>query len=130
MLLPCRAQACGCPFCTRDTNGSYTHGIHADSLTQWQPPTTVAIGGESLQLWRGVAASTDASSANYALSTSLAFRSDGTPVYVNVTHPLWVQTAAIVEHFSRAVPSDRFDIPDQCMASLAGAAVEVGVARA
>jgi len=47
-----------------------------------------------------------------------------------VTHPLWVQTAAVVEHFSRAVPADRFDIPDQCMASVADGVVEVGVARA
>ena len=45
-----------------------------------------------------------------------------------------MQPAAIVEHFSRAVPADRFDIPDQCLAErmtgLVDSGVEVGVARA
>ena len=105
-------EACGCPFCVRDTNGTYTHGQHSKSKTEWAAPREANIGGETITLWHGTATATGGE--DFALTTDLAFRKDGSPAYVNVSHPLWVQTAARVDGYERSVPQGAFDIPSEC----------------
>ena len=112
--------ACGCPFCVRDTNGTYSHGEHRGATTAWQKPARAVIDGESLNVWRGTA--TSQGGEHYALSTGLAFTLDGTPRFVNVSHPLWIQTAARVDGFERSVPDDAFDVPPSCFAPRTAAA--------
>ena len=54
----------------------------------------------------------------YALSADLAFDLDDTPLLVNVSHPLWTQSAARVEYFTRHVPDETFAIPRSCFKAL------------
>ena len=113
-------EACACPFCVRDTNGRYSHGQYASSSTVWAPPANLTVGAEILQVWRGTAtAAGSRHGGDFALTTDLGFRLDGTPVLVNVSHPLWVQTQARVQHFQRSVPTGTFDIPPSCLRPLA-----------
>ena len=106
-------EACGCPFCVRDTNGTYTHGTSGASVTKWDPPKRAKLAGETFDLWHGTAVAATGT-ASYALTTDLAFRLDGTPALVNVSHPLWVQTAARVEGFVPHAPDSAFAIPSSC----------------
>ena len=39
---------------------------------------------------------------------------DGTPVQVNVSHPLWVQTSAQLEGFTNEIDASVFDVPAEC----------------
>jgi NAD(P)H dehydrogenase (quinone) len=110
-------EACSCPFCVRDTNGSFTHGEHFASKTVWETRERKLIAGEEVLLWSGVAASIGAS--NFNLKTSIAYSTsslDGSliPRFVNVSHPLWTQTAARIDNFSRSIDVDVFAIPKEC----------------
>ena len=52
---------------------------------------------------------------------------DFAPRFVNVSHPLWIRTAAKIEHFKRgrsAVPSAAFDLPKACRHLKGGDAAE------
>jgi len=107
--------ACGCPFCVRDTNSTWSHseGVNG-TTTKWDPPTTFRdIDGTDLTLYKGVAVSESAST-DYALQTTVAFNADHLPVLINVSHPLWMTTAARIEDFSSTLPKDVFNIPDDC----------------
>jgi hypothetical protein len=106
-------QACSCPFCVRDTNGSFTHGEQYPSRTVWERQAETDINGVHVKVWQGKATS---AAQNYALHTSIAYLADDPtiPVFVNVTHPLWIQTAARIDHFSRNISARAFDIPHSC----------------
>lgn len=108
--------ACGCPFCVRDTNGTYSHGERSNSVTEWGAKTRMIIGGHEVDVWKGTASSTGSGGAEpFALGTNVAFFPDGiTPAFVNVSHPLWVQTAASFEDFTTDVDNAEFGIPDNC----------------
>jgi multimeric flavodoxin WrbA len=112
-------QACSCPFCVRDTNGSFSHGEELPSNTQWFSKEDMQIGGIDVVVWKGTAASSLARGQSFNLNTTIAYlRTDGvTPVFVNVSHPLWVQTTAAIENFRRSIDPDVFDIPDSCFRS-------------
>ena len=72
------------------------------------------LDGVEVDVWSGVAESTSASTP-FALATVVGFLPDGvTPVLVNVSHPLWVQTSAKIDHFSTNVSDSDFGIPDGC----------------
>ncbi|KAH8067364.1 hypothetical protein JL720_12401 [Aureococcus anophagefferens] len=51
---------------------------------------------------------------DYSLKYDLAFDDDGHPAFVNISHPLWISTAARVDGFTRDVAGDAFDIPRGC----------------
>jgi len=109
-------EACGCPFCVRDTNGSFAHGEQYPSSTQWESSEQTKIQGVSVKVWRGRAIS---ALENYALRTSIAYSADdlSVPVFVNVSHPLWLQTAARIDHFTHNVDDGSFVIPPSCFQS-------------
>jgi hypothetical protein len=72
-----------------------------------------------VDVWTGQAVSTATTNSNFALETVVAFLPDGiTPVYVNVTHPLWIQTSAAIRNFSNILPDGVFDIPEACLPAL------------
>lgn len=113
--------ACGCPFCVRDTAGTYTHGESLGSSTVWGAVEVRTVQGLEVDVWAGVSASSSAAQSapgatdTFNLKTVVAFLKDGsTPAFVNVSHPLWVQTAAAVSDYTTDVPSNEFDIPDKC----------------
>ena len=111
-------SACACPFCTRDTNGTYTHGQFSMSRVDWAAPKRTMIRDIEVDVWVGDAVSLAKVDNNFALQTTVAFLPDGrTPAFVNVTHPLWIQTSATITNFKSAVPSDSFDIPAVCINS-------------
>ena len=73
----------------------------------------MSVGGETLNIWRGTATA-ESSTEHYSISTDLAFDLDGTPRFVNVSHPLWVQTAARIDGFVREAPDSVFEVPHEC----------------
>jgi len=107
-------EACGCPFCVRDTNGSFTHGEQFPSNTQWDTVEDIGIQGVDVRVWRGRAVS---AREDYALQTSIAYSSLDyrTPLFVNVSHPLWLQTAARIDNFTHVINSSDFAIPPSCI---------------
>jgi len=109
-------QACSCPFCVRDTNGSFTHGEHSGATTLWQPKQQLIVDGRKMVVYRGRATSTSAGGAPFDLQTDVAYSAvDGvTPTWVNVSHPLWVSTSARIDDYAAAVPPHAFDIPSSC----------------
>ena len=107
-------EACGCPFCVRDTNGSYTHGQKEPGTTAWDAPYYGSVGGETLTMWRGTARGRGADEGGFALTTELGFRADGTPAHVNVSHPLWVATKARIDNFVPTAPDIAFEVPPTC----------------
>jgi len=109
-------EACGCPFCVRDTQGTFTHGEDYPSQTVWNSKERTEIFGHDVYVWKGVAVSSVKEGQSYALSTSIAYLAadPSIPVYVNVTHPLWTQTQATVDHFTHEIDEHDFDIPDAC----------------
>jgi len=80
------------------------------------------IFGQDVVVWKGVAVSSTERNGGqaYALSTSIAYSADDvesaspTPIFVNVTHPLWYQTEARLDRFSRSIDVSDFDIPGAC----------------
>jgi len=112
-------EACSCPFCVRDTQGKFTHGEHHPSNTRWTSKEHTSIYGRDVVVWRGVAVSSEGEGPDYALSTSIAYSADDevTPVFVNVSHPLWTQTQARIDNFSSQIDFHDFDIPDICFKS-------------
>lgn len=108
--------ACGCPFCVRDTNGSYTHGQSSGAINKWNAPVRETINGQTVDVWRGRADSTGSGSEPFALATAVAFDPDwAVPMFINVSHPLWVTTAASVEGYSTDVNvTEAFAIPIKC----------------
>lgn len=112
--------ACGCPFCVRDTQGSYTHGENSGAINRWTGPTREVLAGITVDVWTGTAESTGSGAQPFTLATSVAFLPDGvTPAFVNVSHPLWVQTAASVVDFNTVVSEDVFLVPKGCPAPYA-----------
>jgi hypothetical protein len=115
-------EACACPFCVRDTNGSYTHGERLGSQTQWHTHELRYVNGVVADVWEGVAVSQNKQGANmqgeddgFALATTIAFSPDHkTPLFVNISHPLWIQTAATITDFTPTAPNSNFDIPASC----------------
>jgi len=109
-------EACGCPFCVRDTEGTFTHGEQYPSKTVWNSKERTKIYGRDVYVWKGVAVSSDKEGQSYALSTSVAYGAAdlSTPMFVNVTHPLWTQTQATIDYFSHEIDEHDFDIPDAC----------------
>lgn len=109
-------DACGCPFCVRDTNGSYvTPDATSDSSGSilWESPRAFTREGRDLVAHAGVAVAVGAGD-DYSLKYDLAFDDKGRPAFINVTHPLWISTAARVDGFSNTIPPDAFDIPKSC----------------
>lgn len=107
-------EACSCPFCVRDTNGSFTHGEQYPSKTLWEEKDELRIMDIDVSVWRGRALSSDG---KYALFTSIAYTRDSlhpVPVFVNVSHPLWMQTAAYIQGFKQEIDFHVFDVPDIC----------------
>merc|ERR1712059_131870 len=88
-------QACSCPFCTRDTNGTFTHGEDEPGATLWSSPKPIQIDGEDLLVWSGIAIS-DKGNQPFDVKTSIAYTRTDAPVprYVNISHPLWMETFA------------------------------------
>jgi NAD(P)H dehydrogenase (quinone) len=109
-------EACSCPFCVRDTNGSFTHGEQFPSKTQWENVEDIEIQGVGVRVWRGRAIS---AREDYALQTSIAYSSvdHSTPLFVNVSHPLWLQSAARIDNFTRRINNSDFAIPPSCINS-------------
>jgi len=109
-------EACSCPFCVRDTNGSFTHGEQSPSKTQWETVEDIEVQGVDVRVWRGRAIS---ARDDYALQTSIAYSSvdHSTPLFVNVSHPLWLQTAARIDNFTNSINGSDFAIPTSCIHS-------------
>ncbi|KAH8045896.1 hypothetical protein JL720_16558 [Aureococcus anophagefferens] len=105
-------RACGCPFCVRDTNGSYAHPDASAGLADvlWDAPRAFSREGRRFTAHAGVAVAVGGSD-DYSLKYDLAFDDDGHPAFVNISHPLWISTAARVDGFTRDVAGDAFDIP-------------------
>ena len=108
-------SACGCPFCVRDTNGSYAHPDASAGLADvlWDAPRAFSREGRRFTAHAGVAVAVGGSD-DYSLKYDLAFDDDGHPAFVNISHPLWISTAARVDGFTRDVAGDAFDIPRGC----------------
>jgi len=107
-------EACGCPFCVRDTNGTFSHGETSGSTTQWQSKEPKMINGVDVMVWTGRAESSTGGE-SFDLETSIAYSTtDMTPMFVNVSHPLWVETSAQLDQFSNSIETADFDIPDSC----------------
>ncbi|KAH8056340.1 hypothetical protein JL722_7646 [Aureococcus anophagefferens] len=108
-------DACGCPFCVRDTNGSYAHPDASAGLADvlWDAPRAFSREGRRFTAHAGVAVAVGGSD-DYSLKYDLAFDDDGHPAFVNISHPLWISTAARVDGFTRDVAGDAFDIPRGC----------------
>merc|ERR1712187_1062376 len=85
------------------------------SQTVWSRKERTSIFGRDVIVWSGDAVSSG-SQAQFALNTSIAYSAaDGvTPAFVNITHPLWTQTAARIDNFSRHIDPHAFDIPTGC----------------
>merc|ERR1719204_163751 len=50
-------EACGCPFCVRDTNGTFTHGENSGSMTSWESKENKILNGVDVIVWNGRAQS-------------------------------------------------------------------------
>merc|ERR1712176_388463 len=48
-------QACSCPFCIRDTNGTFAQGDSGPSITKWTSKSRKFIQGKDVLVWDGVA---------------------------------------------------------------------------
>jgi NAD(P)H dehydrogenase (quinone) len=110
-------SACGCPFCVRDTNGSFTHGEGYPSMTTWTSKERTQIAGREVMLWQGTAMNAGSvSRGHFSIKTSIAYSAneESIPVFVNVSHPLWMQTSASIEDFRRDIDPQVFDIPSKC----------------
>jgi len=109
-------QACGCPFCVRDTNGSFTHGEQQPSKTQWESSKEMKIQGINVKVWQGKAIS---AVEDYALHTSIGYLAENLsiPVFVNVSHPLWQQSTARIDAFTHDIDDKVFAIPQSCFHS-------------
>eukprot|EP00912_Choanoflagellata_sp_UC4_P000871 UC4_evm1s539 len=91
-------DACGCPFCVRDTNGSFTQ------REQWNPdllPPSASTGHKheniEVTVWSGRASSSaNSAGKTFDLETTIVYVKDpktnlyDIPVHVNITHPLWI----------------------------------------
>jgi hypothetical protein len=110
-------EACSCPFCVRDTQGKFTHGEKHPSKTVWESKRSMNVMGTQAIVWQGKAVSAIES---FALQTTIAYSAENpsVPIFVNVTHPLWVQTSARISNFSDAISDHAFDIPSKCFAGL------------
>ena len=107
-------EACGCPFCVRDTNGTFSHGEASGSVTLWQSKEQTKVSGMDAIVWKGRARSS-ANGKSFDLETSIAYSiNEKTPLFVNVSHPLWVQTAARLDGFTNDIDPSHFDIPQSC----------------
>ena len=108
-------SACGCPFCVRDTNGTYAHPDDNanSSAILWEAARPFTREGRRFTAHAGVAVAVGGAD-DYSLKYDLAFDADGKPAFVNVSHPLWISTAARVDDFSNVVPADAFDVPKNC----------------
>ena len=106
-------SACGCPFCVRDTNGTYTTGDGVQkTVTAWEAPVHTNMDGRDVQVYKGRAQGYH----SFDLETTVVFDSEsGLPLAVNVSHPLWITTAAKIEDFTRDVDEfSAFAIPSGC----------------
>jgi hypothetical protein len=53
--------------------------------------------------------------ASFVPQTDVAFLPGGTtPAFVNVSHPLWIQTAARVQSFSHEIDAAELEVPPDC----------------
>ena len=157
-------DACGCPFCVRDTNGSFAVGTgertlyktrvlphrhlahltysiptysHSHTLvllsiggvqgiTAWRAPVHGVHHGDEVVTYRGRAQSAgehhhdgeyhDDDDDSFDLETTISYdaATGKIPLYVNISHPLWVTTAAKLEDFSTVVDDSDFAIPAKC----------------
>jgi len=111
-------EACGCPFCVRDTNGTFSHGEQSGSATLWQSKEQITLWGADVIVWKGRAESST-NGKSFDLETSIAYSIDEkTPLFVNVSHPLWVQTAARLDGFTNDIDASHFDIPQSCFTKM------------
>ena len=107
-------KACGCPFCVRDTNGTFSHGEEREAATSWRPKEERVIEGRHTVVYSGRADS-QSSMASFDIETTIAYDAETkVPLFVNVSHPLWVQTAARIEGFSNSINQTDFNIPGGC----------------
>jgi hypothetical protein len=110
-------RACGCPFCVRDTNGTFSAGDgHTPTTTAWQVPRLETIDGKECIVFDGRAQGDKSGGKSFDLETSIAYdaRDSTVPVFVNISHPLWISTRAAISNFRRTVPDGIFDVPDNC----------------
>lgn len=109
-------SACGCPFCVRDTNGTFAaSGVRTDETqTLWQRPQSRFVAGRDVIVYSGRSQGTG----SFDLETAIAYdaRDGTTPVFVNISHPLWVSTSARIDDFTRNVDMRLLDVPDNCVA--------------
>ena len=111
--------ACACPFCVRDTNGSFAVGTGGVvGVTAWDSPYNSTRDGIAVVNYHGRAESAPGTSGGktFDLETVISYdAATGTvPMFVSISHPLWVSTAAKIEFFSNIVDDDAFDVPDKC----------------
>ena len=70
------------------------------------------------QVWTGRAESSTDANESFDLETSVAYTTTASgamvPAFVNVSHPLWVQTAARIDHFTNQVDPTAWDVPQAC----------------
>ena len=112
--------ACGCPFCVRDTNGTFSAGDgHTPTVTAWQAPRVTTIDGKECLVFEGRAQGDKSGGQSFDLETSIAYdlRDSTIPVFVNISHPLWISTRAAISNFRRTVPDGIFDVPQNCPAA-------------
>jgi len=110
-------EACSCPFCVRDTQGKFSHGGKYPSKIVWESKETMNVLGAQAIVWQGRSVN---AVEQFALQTRIAYsiESPSVPIFVNVSHPLWVQTSARIDSFSHVIDNDAFDIPAKCFAGL------------
>ena len=94
----------------------------------WDAARRLVRDGAAYDAYRGVAVAFGGGD-DYALEYDLAFDGDGRPAFVNVSHPLWISTAARVDGFSTDVDAWAFDIPETCQ-NASGARAARAFARA
>jgi hypothetical protein len=97
------------------------HAEAAGSETVWKTKERRTIHGHDVDVWTGRAQSATAGRQSFDLETSIAYahahggaRNATVPMFVNVSHPLWVSTQASVEGFSNDVDSNAWDPPSSC----------------
>eukprot|EP00466_Bigelowiella_natans_P009725 jgi/Bigna1/137783/aug1.41_g12491 len=100
--------ACGCPFCVRDTNGTFFHWGGSGGITEWTKDTSA-----DLVVYRGTTKSSSTADP-FGLEISIGYEVNESPVFVNVSHPMWVQTSAKINGFSHMIDESQLEVPSQC----------------
>ena len=108
-LDPRVCQVCTCPFCIRDTNGSYPN-------TTWDGPVKhTEIGGVEVTVWSGHQSSGEHDSHRVSVAfTGNKITGSPEPFGTNISDELWVTSRAMILNYQPTAPISDLRVPAIC----------------